>query len=90
MKENKFLRYDDAVWNISGLFVHDRAILFFYDLMQSCGFKLNLTVHGNMPCKWNSGRVIKSVDEKYQKWCLDEYAARNIPVLLTFSNYILT
>ena len=41
MKENKFLRYDDAVWNISGLFVHDRAILFFYDLMQSCGFKLN-------------------------------------------------
>lgn len=90
MKDNKFLRYDDAAWNVSGLFVHDRAILFFYDLMQSCGFKLNLTVHGNMPCKWNSGRVVKSVDEKYQKWCLEQYAVRNIPVLLTFSNYTLT
>lgn len=90
MKNGKLLRYDDVTWNISGLFVHDVPVLFFYDLLEKCGVKLKMAVHGNMPCKWNSGRIIKSVSEEYQKWCLEQYAARNIPVILTFSNYFLT
>lgn len=83
------LRFKDAVWNISGLFVHDAVILFFYDTCKACGIDIKLMVHGNIPCKWNSGRIIRSVEPEYQEWCLSEYEKRNIPVLLTFSNYLL-
>lgn len=86
MKYDVF-RYPDAEWNISGLFSHDDIILYFYDLMKECGIELPITVHGNIPCKWNSGRLIKGVSEDYQKKILEEYAKRGIKVLLTFSNY---
>lgn len=91
-KENmadKILRFEDAVFNVSGLFVHDAAILYFYDICEICGIQLNMLVHGNIPCKWNSGRIIQSVEEEYQDWCLREYDRRNIPVFLTFSNYLV-
>lgn len=90
MDNKKFLRYEDASWNVSALFVHDAAVLFFYDLLKECGTELNMTVHGNIPCRWNSGRIVKSVSDDYQKWCLMEYAKRDIPVLLTFSNYFIS
>ncbi len=89
METDRILRYPDAVWNVSGLFVHDAAILFFYDICRYCGAGIRIMVHGNIPCMWNSGRIIQSVEPEYQAWCLKEYAKRNIPVLLTFSNYLL-
>lgn len=89
MDKEKALRFDDAVWNVSGLFVHDAAILYFFDLCKNCGIDIRIMVHGNIPCKWNSGRIIQSVDQEYQDWCFSEYKKRNIPVLLTFSNYLL-
>ena len=90
MKQNTVLRYEDAVWNISGLFTHDKALLFLFDLMTECAAPVSMSVHGNIPCCWNSGRIIRSVSESYQKECLEAYARRNIPVFLTFSNYMIT
>ena len=51
---------------------------------------MKITVHGNIPCRWNSGRIIQNVSEAYQKKCLEEYAKRNIPIFLTCSNYKIT
>lgn len=90
INQNTVLRFEDAVWNVSGLFSHDRALLLFYDLMTECGLPVKMSVHGNIPCCWNSGRIIRSVSESYQKSCLEAYAKRNIPVFLTFSNYLIT
>lgn len=90
MNQNTVLRFEDANWNISGLFSHDKALLLFYDLMTECGLTVRMSVHGNIPCCWNSGRIIRSVSESYQKSCLEAYAKRNIPVILTFSNYLIT
>lgn len=84
------LRFKEADWNISGLFVHDNAILLFYDILEACGIHINMTVHGNIPCVWNSGRIIESVSVEYQQRCLHEYRKRNIGVLLTCSNYRIT
>lgn len=90
INQNTVLRFKDAAWNISGLFTHDKALLLFYDLMTECGLPVKMSVHGNIPCCWNSGRIIRSVSESYQKRCLEAYAKRNIPVFLTFSNYLIT
>lgn len=84
---NDILRYFDAEWNISGLFAHDDVILFFYDILASCGIRPKMTVHGNIPCAFNSGRIIRSIAYERQQQLVEAYAERGIPILLTFSNY---
>lgn len=84
------LRFSDVTWNISGLFTHDNALLFYFDLMKECGIPVNVSVHGCIPCLLNSGRIIRSVSDEYKRDCLEAYAKRGIPVFLTFSNYMAT
>lgn len=84
-----FLKFCNADWNISGLFTHDQTLLFYIDLLKECGIDIKMTVHGSIPCRWNSGRIIKSVSEQYQETVLEEYAKRGTGVLLTFSNYMM-
>lgn len=88
--EISVLRYPDADWNVSGLFTHDRDILYFYDVLNCYGEKPFTSVHGCIPCAWNSGRIIRGRSERYIGQCIEAYAQRNIPVFLTFSNYLIT
>ncbi len=84
------LRYEDAKWNISGLFSHDSIILKFWDILSLCQVFPICGVHGSVPCKWNSGRTVIRHSDKYIEECVQEYNKRNIPLILTFSNYYIT
>ena len=84
------LRYPDAKWNISGLFSHDAVILKFWDILWLCQVFPICGVHGSVPCKWNSGRTVIRHSDRYIEECIQEYNKRNIPLILTFSNYYLS
>lgn len=84
------LRYADAKWNISGLFSHDAIILKFCDMLAECNVFPICSVHGSVPCKWNSGRTVIRHSDNYIEECIQEYHKRNIPLYLTFSNYYIT
>ena len=77
-------------WNVSGAFAHDDILLALFDIAREV-FDNTIfnSVHGSVPCKFNSGRRSINCSDDYIKECIREYHKRGIPLNLTFSNFML-
>ncbi len=77
-------------WNVSGAFSHDELLFLAYDFVKKySGENLFKSVHGSIPCKFNSGRRSVRCTQDYIKNCINEYHLRGINVFYTFSNFLL-
>ncbi len=84
--------WPDAVWDVSGAFVDDQELLFFFDYCKRLlNFEPYHIVHGSPMCTWNSGRVLSHLVREPEEItnAFKEYAKRGIALYLTFTNLML-
>ena len=86
-------RYPDAIWDISGAFNYDHELIAFHDFCrQVIGQSPLHYVHGAPLCEWNSGRLSPELVRCPQSILksFKAYNEKQIPLLLTLSNTLLT
>ncbi len=84
--------WPDAVWDVSGAFVDDLELVFFFDFCKNIlKFEPFHIVHGSPLCTWNSGRVLNHLlrENTEISTAIQEYRKRNIAIYLTFTNLML-
>ena len=84
--------WPEARFNISGLFVYDRLVLYFLDLVQN-GYACRVpieAVHGAPSVRWNGGRIMPVAFRPAELDArLAEIYSRNVGCFLTFTNHLL-
>lgn len=82
--------WPETRWDVSGAFIYDAMLQSYHDFfMKGYGLRMLASVHGSPRCSWNGGRQHWGFENSLEavEAALLGYAARQIPVQLTFTNF---